>query len=144
MILFPRSNLMKTLLTVKSAVEVMAGLALAVCPSMLVSLLLGSPLKEPVGIVICRIAGTALLTMGIACWLARNDSQSRAATGLIVALLAYDVAVVVILISARFVVQLSGIGLWPGVVLHAGLGLWSLLWLTGNAFVPVNSGRLSH
>ena len=132
---------MKTLLIVKSAVELMAGLALALFPSMLVSLLLGSPLKEPAGIVVCRIAGTALLTMGIACWLARNDSQSLAATGLIFALLFYDVAAVVILISARFGVRLSGIGLWPGVVLHAGLGLWSLLCLMGNAFVPVNSSN---
>jgi hypothetical protein len=120
---------MKTLLIAKSAVEVLAGLALALFPSMSVSLLLGSPLDVPVGTVLGRIAGVALLTLGIACWLARNDSQSPAAAGLIVALLFYDAAVVVILLSARFALGLSGIGLWPAVVLHSGLGIWSLLCL---------------
>ena len=132
---------MKTLLVVKSAVELMAGLVLALFPSMVVSLLLGSSLEESAGIVVCRIGGTALLTLGIACWLARNDSQSLAATGLVFALLFYDIAIVVTLISAHFGFRLSGIGLWPGVVLHAGLGLWSLLCLMGNAFVPVNSSN---
>ncbi len=120
---------MKTLLIVKCAVEVLAGLALALFPSMLVPLLLGSRLDVPVGTVIGRIAGTALLTMGIACWLARNDSQSRATTGLIVAMLFYDATVVVILLFARLAVGLSGMGLWPAVVLHSGLGGWSLLCL---------------
>jgi len=120
---------MKILLIVKSAVEVSAGLAFALFPSMLVSLLLGSPLDGPVGTVIGRIAGVALLTLGIACWLARNDGQSTGTTGLIVALLFYDAAVVLIFLLARLAVGLSGIGLWPGVVLHSGLGIWSFLCL---------------
>jgi hypothetical protein len=132
---------MKTLLIVKSVVECLAGLALALFPSMPVSLLLGSPPNGAVGIVVCRIGGTALLTMGIACWWARNDSQSRAATGLIVAMLVYDVTVVVILILARFAARLSGIGLWPAVALHSGLGFWSLLCLTGNAFLPARRSK---
>ena len=36
-------------------------------------------------------------------------------------LLVYDVIVVAILRLARFAMRLSGIGLWPGIVLHAGL-----------------------
>ncbi len=120
---------MKTLLTVKAVVEVGAGLALALFPSLVVSLLLGLPVNTPVGTVISRMAGVALLTMGIACWLARNDSKSRATTRLIVALLFYDAGVVVILLFARLAVGLSGIVLWPAVVLHSGLGWWSLLYL---------------
>jgi hypothetical protein len=120
---------MKTLLIAKAAVEVGAGLALAFFPSLLASLLLGSPLDIPVGTVIARMAGAALLTLGIACWLARNDSQSRAATGLIVALLFYDAAVVAIFLFARLAIGLSGIGLWPVVIVHSGFGVWSLLCL---------------
>lgn len=117
---------MKTLLIAKSAVEALAGLALALLPALVVPLLLGSSLVAPAGTVIARMAGAALLTMGIACWLARNDSQSRAAIGLIVALLLYDAAVVVILLLARFAMGMLGIALWPAVVLHSGLGVWSL------------------
>lgn len=61
--------------------------------------------------------------------MARNDSQSRAATGLIVALLFYDAAVVVIFLLARLALGLAGIGLWPAVALHSGLGVWSFLGL---------------
>lgn len=120
---------MKTLLIVKTVVEALAGLALALLPSLLVSLLLGSPLDTPAGIIIARMTGVALLTLGIACWLARNDSQSRAAIGLATALLFYDAAVVAIFLIARLAMGLSGIGLWPIVVLHSGLWIWSVLCL---------------
>jgi hypothetical protein len=119
----------ETLLIVKSAVEALAGLALALFPSALIPVLLGLPLDVPVGAIIGRIAGVALLALGIACWLARSDTRSPATTGLIVALLLYDVTVVIILLYARLSVGLSGIGLWPAVVLHSGLGGSSLLCL---------------
>jgi hypothetical protein len=63
---------LKTLLIAKAAVEVLAGLALAFFPSLSVSILLGSPLDTPAGTVVARIAAAALLTLGIACWLARK------------------------------------------------------------------------
>lgn len=120
---------MKALLIAKSLVEIGAGLGLALFPSMAVSLLLGSPLDVLAGMVICRFAGAALLALGIACWLARADTQSRAVAGLITALLFYDGGVVVVLLSARYAMGLSGIAFWPAVILHSGLGVWSLLCL---------------
>ncbi|MGC2450770.1 MAG: hypothetical protein WA477_24210 [Candidatus Sulfotelmatobacter sp.] len=118
---------MKTLLIVKSVVEVGAGLALLLVPSMVVSLALGIPLERPGVIALARFVGVVLLAVGIACWMARNHSGSRGAIGLIVGLLAYDVSVVALLLVARLAEQLSGIALWPAVFLHSGLGLWSLL-----------------
>jgi hypothetical protein len=114
---------------VKSAPEALVGLSLLVLPAMVVSLLVGQQLAEPAGVAIARVAGVALLALGISCWLARNDIQSRAARGLVVALLLYDVSIVLILLSARFRAGLSGIGIWPTVVLHSGLGFWSFLCL---------------
>lgn len=127
----------KILLIVKSAVEVLAGLALVLFPLLTVSVLLGPRLAEPVGVALARVAGVALLTLGIACWLARNESQSRASRGLIAALFFYDVAIVTILLSARLRAGLSGIGLLPAVVLHSGLGVWSLLCLRKETYSPV-------
>jgi hypothetical protein len=46
--------------------------------------------------------------------------------GLILGLLAYDWAVVGVLLTARFDEGVSGILLWPGILLHAGLTLWSI------------------
>ena len=119
----------KILLIVKSAVEILAGLALVAVPAVAVSLLIGQPLTEPVGVVLARIAGVAALALGIACWLARNESQNRTTIGLIWALLFYDVSFVLILLSAHVLIALNGIGLWPIVALHSGLGVWSLLCL---------------
>ncbi len=120
---------MKTLLIVKSVVEVGAGLALLLVPSMVVSLALGIPLELPVALVLARCVGAILLAVGIACWMARNHGEGRTAIGLIVALLGYDVSVVVVLLIARLAEHLSGIALWPAVCLHSGLGVWSLLCL---------------
>jgi len=121
--------LVKTLFIAKSAVEVLAGLALVSFPSVAVSLVLGAPLDAPAGTSIGRFAGGALLALGIACWFARNDSGSAAAAGLLAALLFYDVSVVGVLFYTRFGAGLSGIGLWPAVALHTAFGFWSLLCL---------------
>ena len=92
---------------------------------MLVFLLFGLRMSEPAGNALARIAGVALLTLGISCWLAREDSQCRAARGLIVALLFYDLGVVLTLLFAHFRVGLLSVGLWPAIALHSGLGVWS-------------------
>jgi len=95
-----------------------------VLPSLVVSLLLGTSLDAPAALVVARVGGAALLAIGVACWLARNDQQSRAATGLVAALLLYNIAAVAVLIYAGTGLSLSGIGLWPAVVLHAALAIW--------------------
>ena len=120
---------LKTLLLVKAAVEGLAGLLLLLFPSQAVSLLVGMPLESPGGYVLGRIAAAALLALGIACWAARDESKSRAAVGLILALVLYDATVVVLLLYVRLVAGNSGLILWPAVALHWGLGAWSILCL---------------
>jgi Kef-type K+ transport system membrane component KefB len=110
-------------------VEGLAGLLLLLFPSQAVSLLVGTPLEGPSGYVLGRIAAAALLAVGIACWVARDDSKSRAAAGLTLALVFYDAIVVVLLLYVRLVAGDFGLILWPGVVLHLGLGAWSVLCL---------------
>ncbi|HKM67912.1 MAG TPA: hypothetical protein VJX70_12160 [Candidatus Acidoferrum sp.] len=114
---------------VKAGVEALAGLGLMAFPSLAVFFLTGQRIDEPAGVVLGRIGGVALLALGISCWLARKESQNRAAIGLILALLVYDVSVVLILLAAHFTTGLLGIALWPAVALHSTLGVWSLLCL---------------
>jgi len=117
---------MKNLLIVTAVAEAATGLALLGSPSLVVSILLGGSLDMPVALVVARVGGAALLSIGVACWLARNDQQSTAATGLIAALLLYNTAVVAVLVYAGMGLGFSGIGLWPAVVLHAALAVWCI------------------
>ncbi len=116
----------KTLFVVTAVIEAGTGLALAIAPSVLVAILLGSSLDTPAGLMVGRITGAALLSLGLACWLARDDEQSRAATGLIAAMLLYNTAVAAALVYAGIGMGLFGIGLWPAVLLHAALAVWCL------------------
>ena len=60
-----------------------------------------------------RVAGTALLAVSIACWLASGDTKNRAARGLNRAMLLYNLGVAVVLAVAGIQSRQSGIALWP-------------------------------
>ena len=90
----------KLLLSITGAVEAATGLLLLAAPSMLVELLLGAPPGSAAGVTVARVTGAALLALGVACWLARDDAPSRAAKGLVAAMLLYNVAVVAVLVIA--------------------------------------------
>ena len=118
--------MIKSLLIGTAAVETATGLALLGLPVLVVSLLLGRSLNMTEALVTARVAGEGLLALGVACWLARNDAQSRAARGLVAAMLLYNVATVVVLVYAGMGLGLIGIGLWPAVLLHAALAMWCI------------------
>jgi hypothetical protein len=115
---------MKPLLIVTAALEAATGLALLVSPTMVVSMLLGSALDTPGGLAVARVAGAALLALGLACWLASGDGQSRAGRGVVAGMLLYNVAAVAVLAHTGLALGLSGAGLWPTVGLHTALAVW--------------------
>ena len=109
-----------------AVIEAGVGLALAILPSATVSMLHGAILDTSGGSVVSRVGGAALFSLGVACWLARHHEQSRAARGLVTAMLFYNMAAVAVLVYAGVGLGLSGIGLWPAVLLHAVLVVWCL------------------
>jgi len=100
------------LLTLGGVLETLAGLGLLIDPAGGVLALLGSSMQGP-GVVIGRIGGGALLSLGIACWLARKTPTALASVGVAWAYLAYNVVTCVTL--AWTSVALEG-GLAAGVV----------------------------
>jgi len=81
---------MKPLLIATAAIELGAGLALLCVPASAALLLFGAPLELPAALSAARIGGLGLLTLGVACWLARNDGGSPAARGLATAMAIYN------------------------------------------------------
>jgi hypothetical protein len=126
-LLFGSSTSMSALQTVTAVIELGAGLALLCFPSVAALLLVGAPLEAPSALTVARVAGAALLTLGVACWLARNDTQSRAARGLVAAMVLYNLGVAIILGTVGIQLQPVGVALWPAVVLHAAMTVWCIL-----------------
>ena len=118
---------MNNLFVVTALLEAIAGVALIASPAWPVSLLIGAVLDTPGGLVAARVAGAALLALGVACWQARDDTQSTASRGLVSAMLLYNVATSAVLAYAGVGLKLSEIGLWPAVLLHVGLAVWCVV-----------------
>jgi hypothetical protein len=114
----------RTLLMVTTLVETPIGLMLLFSPSLVAGLLLGASLDAPASLVVGRIAGAALLALGVACWLARDDGPNLARRGLLAAMLLYNCAAGAVLAHAGAVAGLVGVLMWPAVALHAAFAVW--------------------
>ena len=104
-------------------VEFVMGFVLILFPSMTAEILLGLPISTIAGTTVGRVAGAALISLAVACWLARNDEQSNAAKGLIVAMLLYNIIVTVILVYTVVVLVLTVV-LLLALITHLGLIAW--------------------
>jgi hypothetical protein len=77
------------LLTATAIIEIAAGIPLLVMPSRVTRFLLGTQLSAPATLVVARIAGAALLAIGLSCWVERRR-PTVPATGLVGGLLVYN------------------------------------------------------
>jgi hypothetical protein len=77
------------LLSLAAVIEAATGIALIISPQTVTSLLLGADLAVA-GIAVGRVAGIALLSLGLGCWLSRRDLNKTAA---LAAMLSYNLLV---------------------------------------------------
>jgi hypothetical protein len=101
---------MKRVLVLAAVSEAATGLALLIVPSLVGQLLLGEQLTG-VAIPVARVAGIALIALGIACWPGPP----------LIGMLTYSVVVTLYLAYVGFSGGLTGILLWPAVALHVVL-----------------------
>jgi hypothetical protein len=126
---------MKLLLKLTALIEAGTGLGLVAVPAVVVRLLLGGDLLGA-GIPLGRVAGVALLALGVACWLASFDTQSCAARGIVSAMALYNLGVAFILGVAGVQSQPVGIALWPAVILHTVMAIWCVMSLLKKPPIP--------
>jgi hypothetical protein len=112
---------MKKLLGLAAILEAATGLALAIQPSLVAQLLFGDGVSGA-GRALARVAGFALLALGVACWPSREAGSGIARSAR--AMLTYSLPVTIYLVYLGIVTHLTGMLLWPGVVVHA---VWMLL-----------------
>ena len=98
---------MKTLLVFAAVGEAATGLGLLLVPSLVGQLLLGAELNG-VAVTVARVAGIALIGLGIACWPGTP----------LLGMLTYSLAVTLYLAYVGVAGGPTGILLWPAVVLH--------------------------
>jgi hypothetical protein len=114
---------MKKVLIFAAVAEVATGLALVVVPSLVGQLLLGEELTG-VAIPVGRVAGIALIALGITCWPGPP----------LVGMLIYSAVVTLYLAYLGFAGGLTGVVLWPAVALHLILSiLLGRAWLSTEA-----------
>jgi hypothetical protein len=122
---------MKRLFVVTAVTEAGAGAGLMCFPSILAALILGSPLDTSASVAVGRLAGAAVFALAVANWFARRDPSGPAATGLVTAMVLYNVGTVVILGAAGVWSPPTGPLLWPVVVVHAAMTVWCIASLSG-------------
>ncbi len=98
---------MQKALTFAAVGEGATGLALVLVPSVVGRLLLGEDLTG-IAVPVARVAGMALIGLGIACWPGPP----------LVGMLTYSASVTLYLAFLGFVNGMTGDLLWPAVVLH--------------------------
>ena len=98
---------MKRVLVFAAVGEIGTGLALLIVPALVGRLLLGESLTG-IAIPVAGVAGIALIALGVACW----PGPPR------VGMLIYSAAVALYLGYLGLAGGLTGILLWPSVVLH--------------------------
>jgi hypothetical protein len=98
---------MKRVLVLAAVGEAATGMALLIVPSLVGRLLLGEELSG-VSITVARVAGIALIGLGVACWPGPP----------LVGMLIYGATVTLFLAYVGFAGGLIGILLWPAVVVH--------------------------
>jgi hypothetical protein len=101
------NDAVKKVLPLAAVAEAVTGLALLIVPSLIGRLLFSQELTG-VAIPVARVTGIALIALGVACWPGPP----------LVGMLTYSAAVTLYLAYVGFAGGLTGVLLWPVVVLH--------------------------
>jgi hypothetical protein len=106
---------MSTVLGLVAVLEAATGLALMIQPALVAQLLFGDGVSGA-GMALSRVAGVALLALGVACWPGRQAGSGEVPA--FRAMLTYSLLVTIYLVYLGGVEHLAGVLLWPAVAAH--------------------------
>jgi hypothetical protein len=111
-----KNNLRMQLLSVDAFLEGATGVALVIVPQVVSRLLFAAEL-DAIGMAMARVAGIALFSLSVGCWLGRQEVAGKASA--LVAMLIYNLLVTPYLVYIGIGGTLVGILLWPAAAVHA-------------------------
>lgn len=91
-------------------------------PALLIRILLGAEINDPVVFTISRVGGSAILSLGLACWLARKDQQTAGLKALISGMLLYNIAVFITLALSALTYKTT-VALIAAMIVHFALAI---------------------
>jgi hypothetical protein len=117
---------MKKFITLTAILEGLTGIALIATPNIIVLLLLGKPTSEPEGKITAMLAGTAILSLAVICWILRETSGLEK---LVKGILFYNCAIIAIAMYGVLWYGLTNPGLWFVIFSHSVLFVWGTVTL---------------
>lgn len=114
------------LFTTTAALEIGAGASLLFLPGTFIQLLLGAAEPTAAAMLVTRGVALGIIALGVAAWLRRDDG-AVAQTDLLSGMLVYNVAMGLTLAIAGKLRGQWGVLLWPVVVLHGAIAIWTML-----------------
>lgn len=113
-------NPSRRVLAFAAVAEAGTGLVLMIDPSRVAALLLGAHASGE-AVLLGRVAGIALLALGVSCWPSRQHAERGSPA--FRAMLIYNALIAVYLAWLGTVAHVGGALLWPAVVLHTLVAL---------------------
>lgn len=109
------------LLRLACVLEILTALALVIAPSAVAWLILGDRVSGT-GLALGRIAGVALLSLGVACY--PRSLTSGNLNQAVLGMLTYNALITIYLIYLGISGGATGLALWPVVAIHAALAIF--------------------
>ena len=127
---------MKLFLQITALAEILIGILLVFFPNFIIGLLFETPVTETSGIISSMIAGVAIISLTIICWLVQNKID---AIETVKGMLFYNFAIIAVVIYLIGVYQISGLGVWLVIGFHTFQGIWRVIILMKNKMPKINN-----
>ena len=127
---------MKLFFQVTTFSEILIGILLVFFPRVIIGLLFETPISETSGIISSMIAGVAIISLTIICWLVQNKID---AIETVKGMMFYNFAIIAVVIYLIGIYKINGLGIWLVIGFHAFQGIWSIIILIKNKIPKINN-----
>ncbi len=115
---------MKKFIRLTAILEGLTGTALIVIPDRIILFLLAKPTNGPEGKITTMIAGAAILSIAVICWLLRETASLKK---LVKGMLFFNIVIILIAIYGMFCYDITNTGMWFVILGHFALFVWGIV-----------------